>query len=370
MPHLTQSELNSENPNGRREAEPTPARHPPTSTYALWHVCSLSHTHNINENVKIWAPDYFVIKDIIFLLIYIRLAACYLFNFWNSVSSCVKGLQNPFHINKRPSWRSYFKKTELGAAGSGAICSLSLTAAWLSYVWSVCQHNSLDSDCLPLRWLILELRPRGEPVPSIWFRTRTIPPWLEVSLFRNLLFSKHRNYESFAEVHTDWWHCHPGMRSRLCQDRFGGGTGHPIPLTDSGLRDSCSSKEVEVSIHAAPPQLLQLSAGPRCCDLMVLFVLIVPFCPNPAMLCGVVISNCVPDDGAEVAEGWSGRELCMSRTHPQVVSCPHVCRTHIRWEDNLLLSFGHRSSGFLLQRQKLLMAVLLFLLLLLLFITG
>lgn len=138
------------------------------------------------------------------------------------MSSCVKGLQNPFHINKRPSWRSYFKKTVLGAAGSGAICSLSLTAAWLSYVWSVCQHNSLDSDCLPLRWLILELRPRGEPVPSIWFRTCTIPPWLAVSLFRNLLFSKHRNYESFAEFHTDWWHCHPGMRSRLCQDRFGG----------------------------------------------------------------------------------------------------------------------------------------------------
>lgn len=42
----------------------------------------------------------------------------------------------------------------------------------------------------------------------------------------------------------------------------------------------------------------------------------------------------------------------MSRTHPQVVSCPHVCRTHRRWEDNLLLSFGHCGSGFLLQRQK------------------
>lgn len=50
------------------------------------------------------------------------------------------------------------------------------------------------------------------------------PLWLEINLFRNPCLSMHHNLESFAEPHTGWWHCHPGMRSDLFQLLFGDGT--------------------------------------------------------------------------------------------------------------------------------------------------
>lgn len=141
-------------------------------------MCTHLHTYNISEKLKISKPSNFFSVCILYLKHVIHLTF---------KIPCLVVLQTyKIHFT----WRIGYHEVVILRKQCCAQLGQEPSVPWASLlpdspVWSVCQHSSPGSDCLPRWWLIFALRPHGEPVSSVWFSTGIIS-----SVVRNQPFQK------------------------------------------------------------------------------------------------------------------------------------------------------------------------------------